>query len=93
METGTVFSFRKGLAALKAMGFEKILGEGGGRLNRSLLSEGLVSRLYLTIAPVIIGGEDTPNLCAGERLPELARFTIKEMTRVGDELHLVYECP
>jgi len=41
----------------KQEGVERLLLEGGGELNWSMLSRGLVDEVKLTIAPVIVGGE------------------------------------
>jgi 2,5-diamino-6-(ribosylamino)-4(3H)-pyrimidinone 5'-phosphate reductase len=43
-------------STLKKRGFRKILVEGGGELNWSLLHQGLVNELVLTVAPKIAGG-------------------------------------
>ncbi|HOL18502.1 MAG TPA: dihydrofolate reductase family protein, partial [Bacillota bacterium] len=43
-----------------------LLVEGGGTLNYSLLEAGLVDKLYLFIAPLIIGGKNSPTPFAGE---------------------------
>jgi 3,4-dihydroxy 2-butanone 4-phosphate synthase/GTP cyclohydrolase II len=43
------------LAALTARGLTRVLVEGGGRLVSAFLSAGLLDRLYLTTAPMLIG--------------------------------------
>ena len=43
-------------STLKKQEFKKILVEGGGELNWSLLHQGLVNELVLTVAPKIAGG-------------------------------------
>ena len=48
------------LAGLAAHDVRSVLCEGGGRLGAALLSAGLVSRLYLFIAPVLLGAPATP---------------------------------
>ncbi len=90
LETGDRLDLRRGLAELHRLGFREILAEGGGTLVASLLREDLVSRLYLTIAPLFIGG-DTPALCEGPRLEHIRRFKLISADQVGDELHTYYE--
>ncbi len=90
LETGDSFNLRQGLAELHRMGFHEVLAEGGGTLVAALLREDLVTRLYLTIAPVIIGG-GTPALFEGPRLEHLARFTLISAETIGDELHTTYD--
>jgi len=51
--------------ALSAMGIKKILIEGGNELNASAIEAGIVDRLYLFIAPKIIGGRDAKPVIGG----------------------------
>lgn len=78
------------VATLVERGYERILGEGGGGLVNTLLREELVDELHLTIAPTVMGGVDTPSLTRGPVLDPFPRFELREMRRVGSELHLVY---
>jgi len=43
---------------LASIGITSILVEGGGELSASLLADKLVNKLYLFIAPILIGGKD-----------------------------------
>ncbi|ODS39623.1 MAG: hypothetical protein A7315_10780 [Candidatus Altiarchaeales archaeon WOR_SM1_79] len=43
------------LSILYKKGVEKLLLEGGGELNRSMLDLGLVDEIFVTVAPVIVG--------------------------------------
>ena len=65
------------LEALGERGVTSVLCEGGGVLAASLLREGLVDRLYLLVAPVVIGERGVPAFPMGEpeeRAPEAFRF-------------------
>ncbi len=51
--------------ALNAMGIRKILIEGGSELNASAIKAGIVDRLYLFVAPKIIGGRGARGVVGG----------------------------
>jgi len=51
---------------LEKMGLKKIIVEGGGEINWSVLRLGLVNELVVTISPVVIGGRDAKTLVEGE---------------------------
>lgn len=54
-------------------GVRSVLCEGGAELFRSLLFAGLVSKLHITFAPVVIGGADAPTLLGPARTSLLKR--------------------
>ncbi len=58
------------LAALAAEGIDSVLCEGGATLSASLVQAGLVDRLHLYLAPVLIGGAHAPGLLAGIGFPD-----------------------
>jgi riboflavin-specific deaminase-like protein len=68
---------------------ERLLVEGGGRLNWAFFEAGLVDELYLTIAPALLGGEDAPTLLEGTGFSMAKRVRLKliELQREGDELY------
>jgi 5-amino-6-(5-phosphoribosylamino)uracil reductase len=53
-----------------------LLCEGGPLVFGSLLQEGLVDELFLTLAPKLTGGGNDPSLTAGPELPELASLEL-----------------
>jgi len=53
------------LAALRARGLPRLLVEGGAHVIASFLRAGLVDRMTVYVAPVLIGGETAPSLMAG----------------------------
>jgi riboflavin biosynthesis pyrimidine reductase len=67
-----------------------LLCEGGPTLFASLLAEGLVDELFLTIAPLLAGGASGPAVTAGPPLPELARLRIRWLLERGNSLFLRY---
>ena len=66
--------------------------EGGPTLFRSLLEQGLVDQLNLTIAPYMFGGGKAPTLTglSKEFLPASVHCSLIEMRTVGDECFLTY---
>lgn len=60
-------------ALLAKMGFKKVLVEGGGELNWSLLRLGLVDELAVTIAPKIAGGRLATTLVEGDGFDSIAQ--------------------
>lgn len=66
--------------------------EGGPTLFRSLLEQGLVDRLNLTIAPYMFGGAKAPTLTglSTQFLPASVHCTLSDMRTIGDECFLTY---
>jgi 2,5-diamino-6-(ribosylamino)-4(3H)-pyrimidinone 5'-phosphate reductase len=59
-------SIRKLFQKLERMGLKKILVEGGGEINWSVLKLGIINELIVTISPLVIGGRDAKTLVEGE---------------------------
>lgn len=75
-------------------GIERLLCEGGGRLNAALFRAGLVHEVHLTICPGIIGGHEAPTIADGEvadTLRSAVTLRLKSHRRLEDELFAVYE--
>jgi 2,5-diamino-6-(ribosylamino)-4(3H)-pyrimidinone 5'-phosphate reductase len=77
------------------MGFKNILVEGGGEINWSLLSLGVVSELIVTISPKIVGGRSATTLVEGEGYEKISQAINMELKKVlrekNGELVLFYE--
>lgn len=66
----------------------RLLCEGGGRLNQSLIQAGFIDEIHLTICPVIVGGSETPTIADGEAFPNLAssaKWELIERRQRGSE--------
>jgi 2,5-diamino-6-(ribosylamino)-4(3H)-pyrimidinone 5'-phosphate reductase len=82
------------LATLYSMGIRRVLLEGGGRLNWSMLSNRLVDEMRVTVAPFVVGGEKATTLVAGvgvRNMNHAIRLSLANMTRNGNELVLTYK--
>ena len=79
-------------------GAERVTIQSGGTLNAEFIRNGLVDYISLVIAPVMIGGKDTPTLMGGESLhskDELFKLKPLELQTVNkldnSYLHLIYK--
>ncbi len=79
METGSGVPAARAVAALAARGHRMIYSVAGPRVMTALLREGLLHRLYLTLAQVILGGEGFDTLTAGPPLAPPAHFRLAEL--------------
>ncbi len=66
---GRLVSVKILLQILRKLGIRKILLEGGGALNWSMLSSGLVDEVSVAITPRILGGEKAVTLVEGKGSP------------------------
>jgi riboflavin-specific deaminase-like protein len=88
-ESGTIDAGRA-LEILKAdYGVNVLLCEGGPTLNRALIDAGLVDELFLTIAPVLVGAQDTEGLGSPPQQPPRSLRLISSQV-AGDEMFLRY---
>lgn len=78
------------LADLRARGVRALLSEGGPTMHGALWAAEVVDELFLTVAPLITGDEDEPNILAGGRLPSPASLELLSLDRTGSELFLRY---
>ncbi len=88
-------NLKKLFRRLEKMGLRRILVEGGGELNWSLLRLGLVDELTVTIAPKIAGGRLSTTLVEGDGFDEIAqgiRLQLKQVEQKNTgELVLHYK--
>lgn len=73
-------------------GVQHLLVEGGSELNASLLAQDVVDELFLTIAPKVKLGRETPTYAGGEPLgrEDILPFRLVHATPVGNEVFLRY---
>ncbi len=92
--SGGTVDLRQLVDALGAMGARKVLIEGGSELNAEALKAGIVDRLYLIVAPKIIGGRETKGVVGGEgieRMAQAIRLGEPKVSRLGQDVLLQYE--
>jgi 2,5-diamino-6-(ribosylamino)-4(3H)-pyrimidinone 5'-phosphate reductase len=91
---GPLVSVRILLQILRKLGIRKILLEGGGALNWSMLNNGLVDEVSVAITPRILGGEKAVTLVEGKGSP-LVRDGVKlkllNTARYGPDLVVRYK--
>ncbi len=79
---------------LYEMGIRKLLLEGGGTLNFSMLREGLVDEVRVAIAPVIVGGREAVTLVDGEGFESIdagVHLRLRRYYPLGKDFVLEYE--
>jgi diaminohydroxyphosphoribosylaminopyrimidine deaminase/5-amino-6-(5-phosphoribosylamino)uracil reductase len=67
------------MEALGKMGFLSVMIEGGAEINASAIQEGIVDKLLLFLAPILIGGKSTPTAVGGEGIE-----TLRQAKRLRD---------
>jgi diaminohydroxyphosphoribosylaminopyrimidine deaminase/5-amino-6-(5-phosphoribosylamino)uracil reductase len=75
-------SLRKLMQALGAMGILSVMIEGGAEINGSALEEGIVDKLLLFLAPLVIGGKTTPTAVGGDGVETLSQATHLRSLRI-----------
>ena len=65
------------LTTLKDLGVDRLMVEGGSRLNFELLRLGLVDEVTAYVAPMIFGGESAPTMAAGVGLERSEAISLK----------------
>ncbi|HYH87894.1 MAG TPA: dihydrofolate reductase family protein [Solirubrobacteraceae bacterium] len=78
------------LADLRGRGLESVLCEGGPRLNRALIADGLLDELFLTLSPLVTADDSQPAIVMGGALPEPARLALRSVATADGELYLRY---
>lgn len=85
---------QKMLLALSAMGMKKILIEGGSTLAACAIEAGIVDRLCLFVAPMLIGGEHAKGVLGGtgaESISAALKLGAPKVRKFGGDLLLEYD--
>ncbi len=82
------------LATLGTIGIRRVLLEGGGNLNWSMLGGKLVDEIQVTVAPFVVGGKKATTLVEGfgvGRMSHAIRLSLVRTKRIGNEVVLSYK--
>ncbi|MBW0433427.1 RibD family protein [Leptospira yasudae] len=82
------------LKHLYEMGYREALLEGGPSLNDSFFRLDLISRIYITIVPFLIGQNDLPSITGGHKQYfefDLKKWELKSHDAIDNEVFLMYE--
>ncbi|MFQ5921169.1 MAG: 2,5-diamino-6-(ribosylamino)-4(3H)-pyrimidinone 5'-phosphate reductase [Nitrososphaerales archaeon] len=82
------------LSFLKERGVRRLLVEGGGEINWSMLSAGLVDEVIVTVAPRIAGGRKAVTLVEGEGFAKIGKgikLKLQRAKKSGGEAVLFYK--
>ena len=74
---------RKVFPIIQNIGIQRVLVEGGGELNWSVIRRGLIAKLIVTIAPVIAGGRNATTLVEGEGYRRISKAMKLKLTKVS----------
>lgn len=78
-------NLRELLSILHEKGVKRLMVEGGGTLNWSMVQEGLVDEIYVYIGAMIIGGKDAPTLMDGAGFAsDFPRLKLHSFERLDD---------
>jgi 2,5-diamino-6-(ribosylamino)-4(3H)-pyrimidinone 5'-phosphate reductase len=81
------------MSRLRGMGIRRLLVEGGGNVNWSLIELGLVDEVRVAVAPIIIGGREAITLVEGkgfDRISEGFKLSLLRVELLGEDLVLTY---
>ena len=91
---GRLVSTKILLRTLRKLRVRKILLEGGGALNWSMLSSGLVDEISVAITPRILGGEKAVTLVEGKGIPLVkdgVKLKLLNTAKYGPDLVVRYK--
>jgi len=90
-----IVNIRSVFRHLERWGFDRILVEGGGEINWSVLNLGLIDEMIVMISSVVIGGRDAKTLVEGRGFSKVSRAKKMKLLSVErqtqNELVLYYQ--
>ena len=92
-ENNSAINWRSTFSQLQELGLNKLAVLGGGELVASLMAVDLIDELWLTVCPIIFGGNNAPTPVGGVGFLQSAGKKLKllEVQRVEEELFLHYQ--
>ena len=76
-------NLRKVFSIVQNIGIQRVLVEGGGEINWSVIRQRLIAELIVTIAPVIVGGRDATTLVEGDGYRRISKAIKLNLTKVS----------
>ncbi|RYF45913.1 MAG: hypothetical protein EOO38_15140, partial [Cytophagaceae bacterium] len=88
----TPLSMHTLVRALAERGLHRLLVEGGGELAWSFAEANLISKLHLTVAPLLLGGKSAPTPLGGNgfSMASAIALELEHLEQHGGELYLTY---
>lgn len=86
-------NLKKLLEILNQIGIKKIMLEGGGTLNWSMLYNGFVDEMRIFLSPIIVGGKGATSLVGGEGVKKMTqgfKFNLLNVEKRNDFIVLRY---
>jgi diaminohydroxyphosphoribosylaminopyrimidine deaminase/5-amino-6-(5-phosphoribosylamino)uracil reductase len=80
---------RELMRRLGEQGVQSVLLEGGSVLNAAALEAGIIDRVMIFVAPMLVGGSDAPGIFAGRgvaKIAEALRLVDVRVRRFGDDV-------
>jgi 2,5-diamino-6-(ribosylamino)-4(3H)-pyrimidinone 5'-phosphate reductase len=77
---------KRAIRELERRGIRKLMVEGGGELNWSLISNNLVDEIYIYTGNLLVGGKNSPTVMDGEGFAqnESVKLELLEVRRIDD---------
>jgi len=90
-----IVNIRSVFRHLERLGFKRILVEGGGEINWSVLNLGMIDELIVMVSSVVIGGRDAKTLVEGRGFSKISDTMKMKLSKVErqtlNELVLYYQ--
>lgn len=82
-----IVNIRSVFRHLERLGFDRILVEGGGEINWSVLNLGLIDEMIVMVSSVVIGGRDAKTLVEGRGFSKVSRAKKMKLLSVERQTH------
>lgn len=90
-----IVNIRSVFRYLERLGFKRILVEGGGEINWSVLNLGMIDEMIVMVSSVVIGGRDAKTLVEGRGFSKISNTMKMKLSKVErqtlNELVLYYQ--
>lgn len=77
-----IVNIRNVFRHLERLGFNRILVEGGGEINWSVLNLGMIDEMIVMVSSIVIGGRDAKTLVEGKGISEISSTKKMKLSRV-----------